>query len=146
MTNSIYWLLILAVFILIEIIVLNLTTIWFAAGALLAFVMSLFYDNLIVEIILFLTASLTLLYLMRPVMIHYLNPQKAKKNYEGVIGREGLVNRTIDNLSKTGKVTVDGQEWSARSFEGDIIEEGSRVKIHTISGVKLVVSELKDDI
>lgn len=146
MTNSIYWLLILAVLILIEIIALNLTSIWFAVGALLAFVVSLFYDNLIVELVLFLTASLTLLYYIRPITLRYFNPQKAKMNYEGVIGREGLVYMTIDNLSKTGKVMVDGQEWSAKSFEGSIIEEGSRVKIHAISGAKLVVSELKEDV
>ncbi len=145
MTNSIYWLLILAVLILIEIIALNLTTIWFAAGALLAFVVSLFYDNLVVELILFLAASFILLYYMRPFVLHYFNPQQAKRNYEGVIGKDGLVNITIDNISKTGKVTVDGQEWSARSFEGNIIEEGSRVRIHGISGVKLVVSKLREN-
>lgn len=145
MTNSIYWLLILAVLILIEIIALNLTTIWFAAGALLAFVVSLFYDNLVLELILFLAASLALLYFTRPLILHYFNPRKAKTNYEGVIGKNGLVNTTIDNISKTGKVTVDGQEWSARSFEGSIIEEGSRVKIHTISGVKLIVSKSGDE-
>ncbi len=146
MTNSIYWLLILAVLILIEIIALNLTTIWFAAGALLAFVVSLFYDSLVLELILFLAASLALLYFTRPLVLRYFNPKKAKTNYEGVIGKVGLVNATIDNMSKTGKVTIDGQEWSARSIEGNIIEEGSRVKIQGISGVKLVVSKSGEDI
>ncbi len=146
MTNSIYWLLVLAVLILIEIIALNLTTIWFAAGAFLAFIVSLFYDSLVLELILFLVASLSLLYFTRPLILRYFNPRKAKTNYEGVIGKAGLVNITIDNISKTGKVTVEGQEWSAKSFEGNIIEVGSKVKIHAISGVKLVVSKLMDEI
>ncbi len=143
MTNSIYWLLILAVLILIEIIALNLTTIWFAAGALLAFVLSLFYDSLVLELLLFLVGSLALYYFIRPVILRYFNPKKVKTNYEGVIGKNGLVNITIDNSNGTGKVTVDGQEWSARSFEGSIIEEGSEVRIHAISGVKLLVSKIK---
>ena len=146
MTNSIYWLLILGILILIEIIALNLTTIWFAAGALLAFVVSLFYDNLVLELILFLIASLALLYFIRPLILRYFNPQKAKENYEGVIGKDGLVNTKIDNSNKTGKVTVGGQEWSARSLEGSIIEEGSKVRIQAITGAKLVVSKLRDDI
>ena len=143
MTNSIYWLLILAVLILIEIIALNLTTIWFAAGALLAFVLSLFYDSLVLELLLFLVGSLALYYFIRPVILRYFNPKKVKTNYEGVIGKNGLVNITIDNSNGTGKVTVDGQEWSARSFEGSIIEEGSEVRIHAITGVKLLVSKIK---
>ena len=146
MTNSIYWLLILGILILIEIIAPNLTTIWFAAGALLAFVVSLFYDNLVLELILFLIASLALLYFIRPLILRYFNPQKAKENYEGVIGKDGLVNTKIDNSNKTGKVTVGGQEWSARSLEGSIIEEGSKVRIQAITGAKLVVSKLRDDI
>lgn len=146
MTNSIYWLLILAVLILIEIIALNLITIWFAAGALLAFVTSLLYDNLVLELILFLAASLALLYFIRPLILRYFNPKKAKTSYQGVIGKDGLVNTTIDNIGRTGKVTVDGQEWSAISFEGSIIEEGSKVKIHAISGVKLIVSKSGDEI
>jgi membrane protein implicated in regulation of membrane protease activity len=146
LTNSIYWLLILGILILIEIIALNLTTIWFAVGALLAFVVSLFYDNLVLELILFLIVSLALLYFIRPLILRYFNPQKAKENYEGVIGKDGLVNTKIDNTNKTGKVTVGGQEWSARSLEGSIIEEGSKVRIQAITGAKLVVSKLRDDI
>lgn len=146
LTNSIYWLLIIAVLILIEIIALNLTTIWFAVGALLAFVVSLLYDNLILEIVLFFLAALALVYFTRPLVIRYFNPRKAKSNYEGVIGKKGLVNITIDNVSKTGQVTVNGQEWSARSFEGNLIEEGTKVKIEGISGTKLVVSKAGDEL
>jgi membrane protein implicated in regulation of membrane protease activity len=115
-------------------------------GALLAFVVSLFYDNLVLELILFLIVSLALLYFIRPLILRYFNPQKAKENYEGVIGKDGLVNTKIDNTNKTGKVTVGGQEWSARSLEGSIIEEGSKVRIQAITGAKLVVSKLRDDI
>jgi membrane protein implicated in regulation of membrane protease activity len=142
MTNSIYWLLILAVLIFIEIITLGLTTIWFAVGALVAFIISLFFDNLILEIILFLMVSLSLLYFTRPLVLRYIHPKNGKMNYEGVIGKDAVVLITIDNISRTGKVNVEGQEWSARSYEGSVIEEGSAVKIQGISGAKLVVSKL----
>lgn len=137
--NSIAWLTILAVLIFIEIITLGLTTIWFAGGALVAFIVSLFFDNLLVEIILFLVVSLLLLYFTRPYIIKYFNPKRIKTNYEGVVGKEALVTITIDNIKAEGQVIVDGQEWTARSSEGNVIEKGTRVTVQDISGVKLIV-------
>lgn len=142
MTNSILWLIILAILILIEILTLGLTTIWFAGGALIAFIVSLFYDNLLVEVILFLIMSMVLLSFTRPLVLKYFNPKRTKTNYEGVIGREAMVTITIDNMNAVGQVIVDGQEWSAKSLDGDVIDQGTRVKIHGITGVKLIVSVL----
>lgn len=146
MTNTIAWLIILAVLIFIEIITLGLTTIWFAGGALVAFVVSLFVDNLLLEIILFLVVSLLLLYFTRPFVIKYFNPKRTRTNYEGVIGREALVTIMIDNLRASGQVTVGGQEWTARSEDGKIIEVGTVVSVKDVSGVKLIVSDKKEEI
>lgn len=143
--NSIYWLVILAILIFIEIITLGLTTIWFAGGSLVAFIVSLFYDNLLVEIIVFLLVSLALLYFTRPVVIKYFNPKRVKTNYEGIIGKEAIVITPIDNLNSVGQVRVDGQEWSARSLDGSYIEKDVKVKVQGISGVKLIVSIDKED-
>ena len=141
MTNSMAWLILLAILLLIEIITLGLTTIWFAGGTLVAFIVSLFYDNLLLEIILFLVISLLLLYFTRPYVIKYFNPKRIKTNYEGLVGKQGLVTTAIDNIHSQGQVIVDGQEWSARSSDGGIIEAGVRVTIQDISGVKLIVKE-----
>jgi membrane protein implicated in regulation of membrane protease activity len=144
--NSVYWLIVLAILIFIEIITLGLTTIWFAGGALVAFIVSLFYDNLLLEVILFLIVSMALLYFTRPLVIKYFNPKRVKTNYEGVIGKDALVLNTIDNMNATGQVIVDGQEWTARSLEGKIIEKGTKVKVQGISGVKLIVTVNKEGI
>lgn len=145
MTNSILWLIILAVLIFIEIITLGLTTIWFAGGALVAFIVSLFYDNLLLEVILFLVVSVVLLYFTRPFVMRYFNPKRTKTNYEGVIGKIALVTATIDNINAVGQVVVDGQEWSAKALEDVVIEKDTKVKIHGITGVKLIVSIYKEE-
>ena len=145
MTNSILWLIILAVLIFVEIITLGLTTIWFAGGALVAFIVSLFYDSLLLEVILFLVVSVVLLYFTRPFVMRYFNPKRTKTNYEGVIGKIAMVTATIDNMNAVGQVVVDGQEWSAKALEEVIIEKGSKVKIHGITGVKLIVSIYKEE-
>ncbi len=142
--NSIGWLILLAVLLFVEIITLGLTTIWFSGGALVAFVVSLFFDNLLVEIILFVVVSLLLLYFTRPIVIKYFNPKREKTNYEGLIGKEALVNMAIDNLNAVGQVVVNGQVWSARSTDGKLIEKGTKVVIHDVSGVKLIVSKKEE--
>lgn len=144
MDHSFTWLIILAVLLFIEIITLGLTTIWFAGGALVAFIVSLFYDNLVIEILVFLVVSLLLLYFTRPLVVKYFNPKRTKTNYEGVIGKEALVIRIINNINAEGQVSVDGQEWSARSETGEVIDKGTRVIVKNISGVKLIVAKKED--
>ena len=139
MSNSIYWLIILAVLIAIEFFTLGLTTIWFAGGALVAFIVSLFMDILFLEIVLFIAVSLALLFFTRPIVIKYFNPKRVRTNYERIIGKEALVTLKIDNINAAGEVIVEGQYWSARSVEGNIIEEGSRVVVEEVQGVKLMV-------
>ena len=48
-----YWLIAMAILLVIEIITMGLTTIWFAAGALAAVVAALFHAPLIVQFALF---------------------------------------------------------------------------------------------
>ena len=68
-----YWLIALAVLLVIEIITLGLTTIWFAGGALVAFVLALFNVPLLVQITVFLVVSILLLLFTRPVVEKRLN-------------------------------------------------------------------------
>ncbi len=144
MMNSMLWLILLAILLIVEMATLGLTTIWFAGGALVAFIVSLFYDNLLLEISLFLVISLLLLIFTRPFVKKYFNSTRVKTNYEAIIGKEAIVTATIDNDTNTGLAIVNGQEWSARSVDGSKIEKGTRVIIENISGVKLMVSIKKE--
>ncbi|MDF2472446.1 MAG: putative rane protein [Lachnospiraceae bacterium] len=143
--NSIYWLVALAIFLVIEILTLGLTTIWFAGGALSAFLLSLIVDNLMLEVIVFLAASFLLLFFTRPIAAKYFNTQRIKTNYETLLGKDGKVVERIDNFNMTGQVIVSGQEWTARSLRDDeIIEVGQKVRVRNVSGVKLIVEIEKE--
>ena len=136
------WLGILIVLLLIEIFTLGLTTIWFAGGALLAFVAAELGAPLPVQIVLFLVVSLVLLIFTRPVALKYFNAKRTKTNSEGLIGKQAVVTQAIDNLDGVGEVTVNGLVWTARTedFSGSI-EKGKTVTIIAIDGVKLIVRE-----
>mgnify|MGYP000968441918 CR=1 FL=1 len=142
--NPIIWLIILVFLVFVEIITLGLATIWFAGGALAAFFLSLFFDNLLVEIIVFIVVSLLLLYFTRPWVMKYFNPKRVKTNLEGVVGKEALVVTPIDNINGTGQVVVGGMEWTARAASKDRIEKGSKVIIKEVTGVKVIVEEIDE--
>ncbi|HWT73895.1 MAG TPA: NfeD family protein [Mobilitalea sp.] len=140
--NSIYWLILIAVLIFVEILTLRFTTIWFAIGALVAFVVSLLFDNLFFEIFLFFAVSVAFLSFIRPLVMIYHKSKKLQVNYEEIIGKYAFVTAAIDNRISKGQVEISGQEWSARSLEGDSIESGTKVKIYGISEKKLIVKKV----
>lgn len=136
----IFWMVLLILCIGIEVLTLGLTTIWFAAGALVAIFVSLLYAPIFVQVIVFLVVSLLMLFFTRPIAVKYFNKDRVKTNVESMVGRQAIVTSEIDNLQAAGQVTVGGQEWSARSSDDKIrIPVGAVVIVLAISGVKLIV-------
>lgn len=135
-----YWLIALAVFLVIEIITLGLTTIWFAGGSLVAFTLALFNVPVLVQVVVFLIVSIMLLVITRPVIEKKLNESRTRTNVNSMVGKEGRVTETIDNFNQTGTVLISGLEWTARSSSDEIIPEGSKVLVDEVRGVKVLVS------
>ena len=140
-----FWFIVLAVMLIMEMFSMGLTTIWFAGGALIAALCAALGLPFIVQLVLFLIVSLVLLFFTRPFALKYFNKSRERTNVEAMVGMQAIVIRDIDNIQETGRVTVDGKEWMARSVRsGDHIPVGSGVNIRSISGVKRIVEEIKD--
>lgn len=136
----VFWLVFLIAAIVIEVMTLGLTTIWFAGGAVIAILAAMLQAPIAVQVILFLTVSLVLLFFTRPIAVKYFNKDRVKTNVESLVGRQAVVIEEIDNLRAAGQVTVGGQQWTARSMEEKVqIPAGTIVKIMAINGVKLIV-------
>lgn len=142
---TVIWLAILVALVVIELLTMGLTTIWFAGGALVATVASLFGAPLAVQVILFLAASGLLLYFTRPLAVKYFNKDRVRTNAESLVGRQAIVISEIDNLQGIGQVNVGGMEWSARTrIDGIRLPVGTVTTILGINGVKLIVEERKE--
>lgn len=140
---AVYWLVLFVVFLIIELPSAALTTIWFAAGALVAFVASMLDANVYVQWFLFIAVSTVLLALTRPLAKKYLYNRKEKTNTDLLIGKETIVCETINNLNDTGKVMLNGIEWTARTKDpDDILKSGSKVKVIRIEGVTAIVEKV----
>ncbi len=134
------WLVLLIGFIVIELLTMGLTTIWFAAGSLIAVLAAALHAPVVVQVLLFVVVSIVLLFFTRPLAVKYFNKDRIRTNVESLIGRQAIVTSDINNLEGIGQVTVGGQEWSARSKEeGKTISVGTVVVVCAINGVKLIV-------
>ena len=138
-----FWLMAFIILVVMEFLTMGLTTIWFAIGALVSFFASLFGAVVWLQIVLFLVVSLVVLVVYRPLAVKYVNSRRTKTNVDDLIGREAKVIERIDNLNETGRVLLNGIDWSARStLIGGVIEEDTIVKVMEVQGVKLIVEPL----
>lgn len=138
--QTIYWLLLFIILLIIEIITLGLTTIWFAGGALAALAAGLVGFGSSVQVTVFLAVSIVLLVMTRPIAVKYFNQERQKTNAESLIGRCALVLEDIDTLKGAGRVEISGQEWAAKTDEPDgTISKNTVVVVNGIQGVKLIV-------
>ena len=141
----IYWLLAAAAFLVLEMLTMGLTSIWFAGGALVGAVVARMGLSLGIQVAAFVVVSIVLLMLTRPLAGKYLNSRTVKTNADSLVGEACVVTQTIDNLKAQGQVLIRGQVWTARSTKEDlVIPEDSRVKVIEISGVKLMVEPVSE--
>ena len=111
----VYWLIALVVFLVIEAATLGLATIWVAGGALVALIAAMCGAGIVIQFVLFLVVSLVLLFFTRPLAVRFLNKDTLKTNVDRVVGMEGVVTEEISNLAGTGKVSLGGNMWTART-------------------------------
>ena len=134
------WLGAMVLLLAVEALVPGLVSIWFAFGALGAFVSALLHAPVWLQIVWFLLLSVLSLALTRPLAKKYVNAKTQPTNADMVIGRECVVTEDINNLLGDGAVSVGGKVWTARAEEEDrIIPAGSTVTALRIEGVKLIV-------
>lgn len=133
------WLGIVICLALIEILTINLTTIWFVASGLISLVISIFIDNYILEFSVFVIGGVLLLVFTRSYLTTKFS-SNIKTNLDRVIGMKGIVTEEITK-NNPGEVKVDGKRWTAISNKN--IEKNKEVKIIKIDGVKLIVEEEK---
>lgn len=137
---SIFWLIAVIALGIAEAVTVGLVTIWFAVGALAALISSLFGGPLWLQILLFIVVTAVTLVTTRPIVKKYFGKNSHKAtNADMVIGKEAHVTEAINNLKGTGAVRCMGKEWSARSENGEEIDEGEIVVAVKIEGVKLIV-------
>ena len=139
---SVVWLGLMVAFLLIEAGTVALVSLWFAAGALAAILVSLLGGSIVIQSVVFLVVSCVLLALVRPILRKYYTPRITRTNVDSLLGSQGLVTKDIDNVTGSGEVKLGAMTWTARSTDGAPIPAGTQIRVDRIEGVKAFVSPL----
>ena len=126
------WLLLFAVLSVIEILTINLVTIWFALSALIVFLLNLIFGKLESSSIIFSALSMLFLILLKPIFKKYF--ENINETRVGDIGAEVIIVK-IENDEYV--VKYKGGEWMALSKNK--YKVGEKVKIISFEGNKIII-------
>jgi membrane protein implicated in regulation of membrane protease activity len=137
------WLIAAVVFGVGEIATLGFFLAPFAGGALVAALLTGLGAGTAVGWVAFLVVSVILLAALRPIArSHRTQPPRLRTGTAALVGRSGMVVERIANDEGVGCVRIDGEVWTARSYDDDdIIEAGKKVQIVEIRGATALVTE-----
>ena len=136
----IIWLVLLIIFLIAEAATVTITSLWFAAGALVALIAGALGAKFWVQMVLFLVVSAVMLIALRPIIKKHFTPKLTPTNVDAIIGSRGYVTADIDNMAASGTVKLGAMEWTARSADGKPIAAGTLIKVERIEGVKAIVA------
>lgn len=135
---AIYWFIACLFLIFIEISTINLVSIWFAIGAFFSMVLAIFIDNLLLQLLVFITVSIIALLITKPVVNKFKKNDVVPTNVDRVIGKRAEVIKKI-TPDECGEVKVLGAIWTATS--DTVLNVSDKVIVKKIDGVKLVVEK-----
>ena len=115
----------------------------FAIGAAVAAILSAAGLGAVGTAIAFLAVSIAVLGLLRPIALrHRRMPPQIRTGTAALIGRHALVLERIANNEGVGVVKIDGEVWTARSFDDErVIDAGKQVEVVEIRGATALVME-----
>ena len=138
-----FWLIAAGIFFIVEMATTGFLIFWLGIGALLAMITSFITNSIVVQTIVFVVTSCILIPLTKPLADKFTNKKTVATNSYSLIGKHGIVLSDINPIEATGLVKVNGETWSAKSENGEIISKDTQIEVLSIDGVKLIVSPIK---
>jgi membrane protein implicated in regulation of membrane protease activity len=137
------WLIAAVIFGVGEILTLGFFLAPFAGGALVAALVTGLGGGTFIGWAAFLVVSVVLLLALRPLArSHRRLPPTLRTGTAALVGKTGTVVERIANDEGVGCVRIDGEVWTARSFDDDeVIDAGKRVQVVEIKGATALVTE-----
>jgi membrane protein implicated in regulation of membrane protease activity len=133
------WIVIIVLLTFVEVMTVNLTTIWYVIGGVCALIVSLFNESFLAQFGTFAIVGTLTLMVMRTLLKPLLKKGTVPTNADRLIGMIGTVTDDIKK-DEIGEVKVDGKLWSAYSSEE--IKKDEKVKVVSIDSVKLEVEKI----
>jgi membrane protein implicated in regulation of membrane protease activity len=135
------WVVIAAALAIGEVVTLGFLLGLLALAAVLAGVVAALGAGVVVQLVVFIVASIASLALIRPVAKRHLRtPARLRTGTAALVGAKAVVTERVDDLG--GQVKIGGEVWSARAYlDGQVIDPGARVEVAKIEGATALVYE-----
>lgn len=141
------WLAVIAVAIIIEILTLDLVSVWFAFGAVIPFILAAVGGIAIeIQIAVFVVVSALLIIFMRNWAKKLLfKNMNEKTNINSIIGKKIRLLEDTD-FEHLGSLKINDVTWTAVSHDGKLIKAGQIVEVVKVDGNKLLVKEVEEKV
>lgn len=139
------WLLVAAVFVVIEIFTSGFAVACFSVGCVFGAILAACDLSLTWQVVAFAIGTFLSFILIRPVVMRYLdkktNDNHIKTNMDNIIGKTAVVTERIEE-NDYGRVKIDGDDWKAQTADGAAAEVGEKVRIESFESIILTVKKL----
>ena len=138
-----FWSIVIIVFVVIELLTIQLVTIWFAFGAFASLILETLGMSFNMQIIAFLVVSVISLIITYPLLKKFKKSETLPLNADMLVGECGVVISEKIDEKTFGQVKVKTQIWSALTNDG-VILHNEEIIVKNIEGAHLVVSRKED--
>ena len=139
------WLLVAAVFVVIEIFTSGFAVACFSVGCVFGAILAACDLSLTWQVVAFAIGTFLSFILIRPVVMRYLdkktNDNHIKTNMDNIIGKTAVVTERIEE-NGYGRVKIDGDDWKAQTADGAAAEVGEKVRIESFESIILTVKKV----
>ncbi len=139
------WLLIAALFVVIEIFTSGFAVACFSVGCVFGAILAACELSLTWQVVAFAVGTFLAFVFIRPIVMKYLdkktNDNGVKTNMDSIIGKTAVVTEKIEE-NGFGRVKIDGDDWKAQTSDGSAVEVGTKVKIEAFESIILTVKKL----
>ena len=139
------WLLIAALFVVIEIFTSGFAVACLSVGCVFGAILAACDLSLTWQVVAFAVGTFLAFVFIRPIVMKYLdkktNDTGVKTNMDNIIGKTAVVTEKIEE-NGYGRVKIDGDDWKAKTNDGSAAEVGTKVEIESFESIILTVKKL----
>jgi membrane protein implicated in regulation of membrane protease activity len=136
--TALSWLAVAFIAAVLEISIPHFGSAFVSAGAVAAGAAAFLGFGMPVQFAVFVVVLTVSLVTLRSGLVAKLAGRGVPSRTEPLVGRHGLVTHPIDPVTGTGRITIAGEDWAARSH--DVIEVGTKVRVVGADGIVLEVA------
>lgn len=140
------WLVLIALFLVIEMLTLDLTFLMLSFGSILGLLTDLVGVPVWAQVIIAAVAAASFILFLRPPLLHRLRngEDDTPSNMDALLDLQGTVLQDVTSSSGQVKLS-NGDTWTARSLDDTPIRAGSHIAVVEISGATAIVHPVTEE-